>query len=191
MITKRCREYRSYNGVLFIFLMVSSEFCALSGQVEYHSIYNRTSYFFFGWTQRTDKLLTRLIFFFFLFINDINLVRSQGEKEQQQQNIHRDNQIKEKESGQAYLILHADTLLILKCAVALCVTGSNYRRRKKLELRSAPCSTRQRLNDVLSKRWFNRNVFARMRFVYIAAADRPIYLLVGIKIEYKKKMQKN
>lgn len=130
-------------------------------------------------------------FFFFLFINDINLVRSQGEKEQQQQNIHRDNQIKEKESGQAYLILHADTLLILKCAVALCVTGSNYRRRKKLELRSAPCSTRQRLNDVLSKRWFNRNVFARMRFVYIAAADRPIYLLVGIKIEYKKKMQKN
>lgn len=30
-----------------------------------------------------------------------------------------------------------------------------------------------------------------MRFVYIAAADRPIYLLVGIKIEYKKKMQKN
>lgn len=46
---------------------------------------------------------------------------------------------------------HADTLLILKCAVALCVTRSNYKTGIAL-CTVLSAAARMLLNDVLSKR---------------------------------------
>lgn len=125
LITKQCGEYRFYNGVLFIFLMVllclsrSTRSSGFWWSFFLRSFFYNRLYNFRGYKERTaiDSIVC--------FINVINLVRSRSENDRKTKS--KKKIINEKESGQAYLILHADTLLILKYAVALCVTGSNYK----------------------------------------------------------------